>query len=174
MIIVQECFDYYSFMSNLSSLLLCLATLLSTFWIVFWYPFGLPLSLLCFLELLPTYHFAAPLPFWATLLYSNSTMVFFLLSCTLGTRYFSFLLWIFSPLLLYPFSHILHIQLCSLLPYLFISMLPSIFCTIYSSIVFQRQILVLDFLLIWCFYSCTLYTPQMLQPLTLLSTLSLL
>ena len=49
---------------------------------------------------------AVPLPLWATPLFPNSVIASFFLSCTLGTRYFSFLLLISFLPLLYLFSYI--------------------------------------------------------------------
>ena len=87
------------------------------FWTFSWYLFGYLLLLLHFLELLFTCYSVMSLPLWAIWampLLPNSTMISFVLFCTLNIGSFSFPALLFS-LLLYLSFYILYTALSSFL-----------------------------------------------------------
>ena len=108
-------------------------------------------------------------PLWSPLQLSlpSSTTLFFFLPYILGIRSLSFsILTLF--LQLHLFFHTLHTVPLSFLLFLLLflssSMLFGISCTIYSLLVFQGRILVLDFYRSVPPYLCILHNPHMLLP----------
>ena len=126
-----------------------------------------PSFLLHLLKALSMHHLAVLFLLWNMPLLPSSTTLFFFLPYILGIRSLSFsILTLF--LQLHLFFYTLHTVPLSFLLFLLLflssSMLFGISCTIYSLLVFQGRILVLDFYRSVPPYLCILHNPHMLLP----------